>query len=98
MTEDEIRRELDHIDDKRKRAATFDKVARWPMGVPSEVQADKRRGIFRSIWKGTGTTVFAEVTLTNEERSAMREYMELRARQLRAEAETLAKHLAEGTR
>ncbi|MBN9208162.1 MAG: hypothetical protein J0H96_05790 [Microbacterium ginsengisoli] len=90
MNEQEIRDALERIDEKRKRAKTLADIARWPMGVPSEMRSDKKRGWFASIWRGHGETVMGEVVLTREERRELVDWMEARALRLYNEANVIA--------
>ena len=96
MTEQEVREAIAKIDELRKRAATLENIAEWPMGLPSEMRADKRRGWFTSIWRGHGETTHGEVTLTRDERRELREWMNARARGLRAEADRTAAVIEKG--
>lgn len=94
MTEQEARDKLKQIDELRKRATTLSEIARWPMGVPSELRADKKRGWFKSIWRGTGeATSFGEITLTRDERSELVEWMRKKASRLNRRADEIAQTL-----
>lgn len=93
--EQELRDALKKVDEKRQRAKVLESIARWPMGVPSELRADKRKGWFRSIWKGTGTTVMGEVVLTREERAELSDWMYEKASRLNREADEIAESLAQ---
>lgn len=93
MTEQTIRETLATIDKKRARAKLLDRIAEWPMGVPSEVRADTQRGWLASIWKGHGETVMGEIVLTREERSELCDWMLAKAVRLRHEADELSETL-----
>lgn len=93
MSEDEVRDRLGEIDALRKRAETMSDIARWPMGVPSELHADKKRGWFKSIWRGNGETSFGEILLTRDERREIVEWMQDKSDKLRAQANEIAASL-----
>lgn len=90
MAEQDVREQLKKIDALRKRAETMSDIARWPMGVPSELRADKKRGWFKSIWLGSGETSFGEITLTHEERAELVDWLRKKSDKLRREADDLA--------
>ncbi len=97
MSEKELRDKLARIDELRKRSALLDGIARWPMGVPSEMRTDKSRGWFKSVWRGSGETSFGEITLTREERSEMVDWMYEKASKLNREADEIAATLGADT-
>ena len=90
--EQDVRDKIKKIDEKRSRAKLLDRMAEWPWGIPSTVKVDRGRGILR--WFGyLSEKPFAEIELTREERSELREWLIERAVRLSAEADEISESL-----
>lgn len=94
MSEQNVREKIAAIDEKRQRAKLLARMAEWPMWSPSKVTADKRRGVFR--WFGSVVEgASAEVELTRDERSELRDWLIAKSTRLAAEADEVSATLAE---
>jgi len=89
MSEQDIRQKLAEIDEKRTRARLLERMAEWPMFSPSSVRTDKRRGVFR--WFGSSSDApYAEIEMTRDERSELREWLFEKSARLSTEAEAIS--------